>query len=102
MKFPETKDFDLGYTPKAQALKVLEEAAEFVEAVKWYLKAVDIEEETNGVWSAELSEEEARHEFCDVLQAMGNFAQLMGWEPEQIGESYSWVVKGNEARGRYE
>lgn len=102
MLFPETKDFTITDSAKDQALKVLEEAAEFVEAVKLYIQADSLESEINAFNSAYMFELAAQHEFCDILQAMGNFAQLIGWGPEQIEEAYSSIVKGNEARGRYE
>lgn len=68
---------------KAQALKVLEEASELVEAVK--TKA----------------SEHRLYEFCDVLQALGNLAAVMGWSDLAIATTYDYVKEVNTERGRY-
>ena len=65
------------------ALKVLEEAAELVEAVK------------------DKSDEEALEEFCDTLQALGNLASFRGWTDSDIQGAYGKVVEKNFGRGRY-
>lgn len=68
---------------KAQALKVLEEASELVEAVK---------EKTSSY---------GLYELCDVLQALGNLAAVMGWSDRAISKSYDDVKRANTERGRY-
>lgn len=84
MRLPETRDFYVGTYPKEQALKVLEESAEFVEAVK----------------SGTLNE--ALEEMCDILQAIGNFCAVLKINFEELSEAYEGVVAKNTRRGRYE
>ena len=83
--FPAIDPFVLGSSHKEQALKVLEEAAELAEAVK------DPD-----------NYDLALYEFCDVLQALGNLAELEGWSYEEIEKAYRHVYEGNVRRGRYE
>lgn len=80
--FPVTNTSDK--TKKAQALKVLEEASELVEAVK------------------DKDEDDVLWEFCDVLQALGNLAAVYGWKDNEIFKSYLDVRRSNVSRGRYE
>ena len=81
---PVVEPFPNKPTPKEQALKILEEAAEIVEAVK-------------GSWN-----DEALDEFADTLQAMGNLAYVMGWTGSDIQRAYDRIHKSNVKRGRYE
>lgn len=84
MKFPVTYDFLAEDTPKAQALKVLEEAAEFVEATKW---------DPSGAPSLE--------EAMDVLQALANYCEMYFTE-QQLQDGYERVFTKNFERGYYD
>ena len=85
IQFPKIKPFVTSLDPKTQALKVLEEASELVEAIK----TCD-------------PNQEPLYEFADVLQALGNLAALMGWDKWKIAMAYQDVFKHNVERGRYE
>lgn len=83
MRFPETYDFKIETTPKAQALKVLEEASELVEATK------------TGTF------ESIAEEAADVLQALANYCECIGIKPEDFRRAYKAVILKNGERGRY-
>lgn len=83
IQLPAVYTFVLENDEKAQGLKVLEEASELSEAVK------------SG------DEEAARYEAMDVLQALGNLIERMGWSDEQMREAYNKVKARNKIRGRY-
>ena len=85
IQFPMIDPFVMSLEPKQQALKVLEEASELVEAVK----TCD-------------PNQEPLYEFADVLQALGNLAALMGWDKWKIAMAYQNVKQNNIERGRYE
>lgn len=84
IEFPPAITFPNTCEPREQALKVLEEVSELVEAVK------------------EDREAEAKWEFCDVLQAMGNLVNSMGWQNKEIAYTYGLVCSSNIERGRYD
>lgn len=84
MHFPTTIDFVIESDSKRQALKVLEESAELVEAIK------------------EDSEKHALEEAMDVLQALANLCATMGWSDGNLVGAYVDVFMRNKARGRYE
>lgn len=69
---------------KKQALKVLEEASELVEAIK------------------DGSRSHALYEFADVLQALGNLASVMDFGELSLAMAYEDVKQHNIERGRYE
>ena len=83
IQFPPIYPFPTRGDLKTQALKVLEEAAELVEAVKDKPAA------------------EALYEFCDVLQALGNLAETLTWNNRLISLRYLDVMEHNIERGRY-
>lgn len=85
IEYPEIIPFQMpNSTPKQYALKVLEEAAELVEAVKY----------EDGFCMC--------YEFCDVLQALENLAENIGWADEDLEDAYSHVYQSNKDKGRYE
>lgn len=84
MKFPVTYDFEKEDSAKAQALKVLEEAAEFVEAVKF---------DPNSDSTAE--------EAMDLYQALANYLNTAFYEQE-IQAAYDAVFTKNWERGYYD
>ena len=85
--FPAIEPFPISDTSdevkKQQALKVLEEASELVEAVK------------------DKDEDDVLWEFSDVLQALGNLVAIYGWTQGVTFRSYYHVRKSNHVRGRY-
>lgn len=81
--FPKVSTFVIEPSAKAQAIKVLEEAAELVEAVK------------------DGDADHARYEAMDVLQALGNLAAQQGWTPKEMDTAYGTVMNNNRERGRY-
>lgn len=85
MRFPETYDFTMESNRKAQALKVLEEAAELVEADKQDLCTFATLEEA-----------------MDVLQALANYLELKGYSPDDLQEAYDRVFLKNWGRGYYD
>lgn len=84
MQFPETYDFTRETTTKAQALKVLEEAAELVEADK------------NG-YDCDIVEEA-----LDVLQALANYLQTRGYNANDLETFYETVFIKNWQRNYYD
>lgn len=85
IEFPAVYPFLTDFRPKEQALKVLEEAAELIEAVK-----------------DPKNQDHAIYEFCDVLQALGNLAKCEYWGHAEIESAYERVYENNVRRGRYE
>lgn len=83
MKFPITNDFSIETDYKTQALKVLEESAELLEAV------------------SHESESHQLEEAMDVLQALANLCRAKGWSYSQLLASYQIVELKNRSRGRY-
>lgn len=78
---PQVHAFKTGTDAEGQALKVLEEAAELLEAVKQH-------------------PESAIEEAMDVLQALGNLCAMERWGYQDMAEAYWGVRAKNEARGR--
>lgn len=87
MKLPEIKTFTIEEDPKQQALKVLEEAGEFVEAVKKWA-------ENPKAFG------EAMDEGADVLQALCNTFEMMGAKDINIRAAMKRCEKRNADRGR--
>lgn len=85
MRFPETYDFTIEDTNKAQVLKVLEEAAELVEADK---------HDSDGFHALE--------EAMDVLQALANYLELKGYTPADLQSAYDGVFRKNWERCYYD
>lgn len=83
ISIPPLEMFPTGVTVKEQALKVHEESAEMVEAVK------------SG------DEDAALYEFMDTLQAMANLCYLKNWSALDLVKAYDRVKASNRARGRY-
>lgn len=83
MIFPITSDFAIDGTDKAQAVKVLEEAAELLEAVNHGTR------------------KQAQEEAMDVLQALANLCLKLGWLPSELEVSYEGVRRKNLDRGHY-
>lgn len=84
MIFPVTHDFVTEDTTKAQALKVLEESAEFFEAAK-----------------TDPDGEHTLEEAMDVLQALGNYCEKV-FTTQQLHDGYNKVFLKNWNRGYYE
>lgn len=83
VQFPAIKTWETpDVTAKAQALKVHEEAAELVEAIK------------TG------DDDAALYEAADVLQALGNLFAVKKWTAEDIASAYKRVQARNHERGR--
>lgn len=85
MQFPETYDFVEKLSWKAQALKVLEEAAELVEATKKDRCGFAILEEA-----------------MDTLQALANYLELLGYSFDDFQAAYDRVFLKNWKRGYYD
>lgn len=83
IQLPGVYTFVIEKDGKAQALKVLEEASELVEAVK------------SG------DDEAALYEAMDVYQALGNLIEQRKWTDDQVDVAYKKVVACNKLRGRY-
>lgn len=83
LRLPAVQTFVIEDDSKHQALKVLEEASELVEAIK------------SG------DDEAALYEAMDVYQALGNLIEQRKWADDQIDLSYKKVVACNKLRGRY-
>lgn len=85
MKLPDAEPFVTpGWSLKQQALKVLEESAELVEAVK------------------SDDEEHAIYEAMDVYQALCNLIAAEGWSSCDVDRGYAEVHMRNTSRGRYD
>lgn len=83
MHFPPMDVWQTNMTEPDQALKVLEEAAELVEAVK------------NG------TVQDQQMEAMDVIQAVANLCYISDWTMLDMNAAYCKVRNGNKARGRY-
>lgn len=84
MRFPEVYTFVIEASPKQQALKVLEEAGEVVDAVK------------HG------NRREIQDEIMDVVQALANLCERLDYDEFDLGVAYRRVFERNKERGRYE
>lgn len=97
MQFPLTTPFvesDLPEDGKKAALKVLEESAELVEAVKDWLKS-DISKDDAAIYSHMCAE------YGDVLQALTNLSKVVGIEHDDIQTGYDIAYRKNELKGRH-
>lgn len=81
---PPIHTFDVETDLKGQAVKVLEEAAELLEATKTR------------------SRDEALLEAVDVIQATVNWIAKRGYSNVEVAEAFRKVYKGNVDRGRYQ
>lgn len=84
MLLPEVEEFYFDGNKKHQALKVLEEASELVEAVK------------SG------DKEHAQEELMDTIQACANLIARQEWTKQELEEAYVHVHESNENKGRYD
>lgn len=92
-----TKTFTLADTATEQAMKTLEEAAEFFMAVREYER--DLKD--NAPFAA-VSMEMAINEGADVIQTILNAFEKMGLYVEDVYEAMDRCYKRNKARGRVE
>ncbi len=87
--------FDVGCTPKEQAIKMLEESAETFGAVQDY----------EGLGNDDVRSIQAKwsilDEIADVLQATLNLAYELGFDEYDIEEAMDKVTKKNRERGRF-
>ena len=81
---------------KKAALKVLEESAELVEAVKAWLSA--------DATVASMTPDHMLEEIGDVLQAVGNLAEVLGLNKDHIqwGYDLAYAKNGRKDGGRYD
>ena len=96
MKFPKVKTFHIEKDPKKQAIKVLEECSELVEAVKFLEDCLEMEVE-----DLSYARTRMREEACDVLVALANLLDLYAVDKEELKETMSAVEYSNMMRGRY-
>lgn len=92
MRILGTETFDAGCTRREQALKVLEESAELVEAVKNAEQLDWLDPE-----AVKMAEEEA----ADVVQAVLNLFGMMGYDREGVELAMADCMERNRERGRY-
>lgn len=97
MKFPKVKTFHIEKDPKKQALKVLEEGSEVVEAVKFLEECIEA-----GCGDLSYARKRVREEACDVLVALANLLDLYDVDKEELKETMEAVEYSNMMRGRYE
>lgn len=83
IKLPYIHVFETDCTLKEQALKIVEEAAEVVDAVK------------SG------NEDAIAYEIMDVIQAAANLIALKQYSPLDLFEAYKKVLDTNRERDRY-
>lgn len=93
--FPPVPTFAIEGSLRSQALKVLEEAAELVEATKAYKSA----DGTDDVWDAHVSMME---EAADVNQALMNLMNAVGECNESLATASAQCTMRNVERGRLE
>lgn len=89
--FPAVPTFNIERDKKAQALKVMEEASEFVEAVKQF-----VEHPTNEGVDKMLAEA------ADVNQALMNALAILNMRNEDLEDAAMYCFARNHARGRFE
>ena len=99
MRFPDVEPFKEEALPedgKKAALKVLEESAELVEAVKGWLSA--------DATVASMTPDHMLEEMGDVLQAVGNLAEVLGLNEDHIQWGYdrAYAKNGRKDGGRYD
>lgn len=83
MYLPPIKTFTVENDMKGQAVKVLEEASELLEATKTR------------------SRDEALLEAVDVIQATANWIAKRGYSNVEVADAFQKVTRSNEERGRY-
>ena len=93
--FPPVPTFAIEGSLRSQALKVLEEAAELVEATKAYESADEIDD----VWNAHVSMME---EAADVNQALMNLMNAVGECNGSLSAASEKCTMRNVERGRLE
>ena len=93
--FPPVPTFTIDGSLRSQALKVLEEAAELVDATKAYESA----DETDDVWDAYAAMIE---EAADVNQALMNLLDMAGEFNESLAAAAAQCTIRNIERGRLE
>lgn len=93
MKIMGTKTFVMEKDLEGQATKTLQEAAEFYEAVKKYLKNKD------GIFDDAFLEAMV-DEGADVIQTVLNFYDALGYEKPEVIEAMSRCLRRNQKRGR--
>lgn len=81
---PPIKTFPFENDMEGQAIKVLEEAAELLEATKTKSRG------------------ESLLEAVDVIQATANWMDKMGFSTAEIADAFQKVTRSNIERGRYE
>lgn len=81
--FPKIDTFTIEANSKQQALKVLEEAAEVVDAVKREDRRDTLEE------------------VMDLAQALANLCEFLGYDEFDLAVAYRRVYEKNKERGRY-
>lgn len=91
--FPPVPTFTIEGTLRSQALKVLEEAAELVEATKAYESA----DETDDAWDAHVSMME---EAADVNQSLMNLMRAVGECNGSLEAAADSCAMRNALRGR--
>ena len=105
MRFPEMKTFteDTRIEGKDAGLKVLEESAELVEAIKDYLKLPPSDDPEDYAAFGDFLDARMHilEEFGDVLQTLANVADVFGLSEADIQEGYDDVVEKNTARGKH-
>ena len=89
--FPAVPTFNIEKDKKAQALKVLEESGEFVEAVKAFIEHPTDE----GV-------DRLLEEAADVNQALMNALTALNMKESDLEEAALYCFARNHARGRFE
>lgn len=99
MKFPKVKTFRIEDDPKKQALKVLEEAAEFVEAAK---QCESVAYMSYGSECYDVCRRGMLSEACDVLIALANCLELFDVDKKELKEMMDVVETFNRMRGRYD
>jgi len=97
MQFPLTTPFvesDLPEDGKKAALKVLEESAELVEAVKDWLKSDSFKDDA-AIYDHMCAE------YGNVLQALTNLSKVVGIDRDDVQAGYDIAYRKNELKGRH-
>lgn len=96
--FPAVHCFAMESTLRAQALKVLEEAAELVESTKRYERTMDDRNASmDGLVGAR---EDLMSEAADVNQALANLLDAIASDSEEAAEAAAKCTARNIRRGR--
>lgn len=83
MRFPETYPIVDDWTSKQQVVKMFEEVAELLEAIK-------------------NDPEHAIEEAADLLQVFSGLCEIQGWEEKNLQSAYDKVFMKNWERGYYD